>query len=483
MNHALSMPSHRRAQQGYGLIVIAALFTAFAVIAATMLDRNSAMADLRQQAQARAQLARLNTALARFANDNGGRLPCPAASNVLASAATFGQPVSTSCYTGSAPSGTGFLTGTATANSLLRGTVPVAALIPYGISLDDAFDPWGSRIHMTVVRDMTVNAPSTTILNTNRPVVTDYITGLVVSPAPDVVLVSYGKDRMNGVSRTRTTAAITCSGTERRATNCDTTRNLVTGPLLTGAGIASTAYFDDFVSVLRLDPTSAGSGSPCAAVGTYNWVGGTVPASNNYVGNCSAALPAMNDGQSTTLKACVASSRVGYITVTCNNGTLDKASGSTGMCLKSSCFLGEVRVTLADGVTVPIDTLKVGDKVLGQREINEVLSVPTITDGRPIYGFNGGAKFVTAGHPFYTTDGWKAIDPTQTPIEGHEILVGKLERGDRIRTEDGLLMTITSIDREESGEHTLYNPTVSGDHTYYANGLLVHNKIGAVTCP
>lgn len=469
-------------QHGYGLIVIAALFTAFAVIAATILDRNSATTDLRMQAQVRAQLTRLNVALAKYASFNDGRVPCPAAANLVASNASFGQPT-TNCYTGSAPSGTDFLTGTATANKLIRGGVPVTALVPYGIRPDDAFDPWGSRIMMTVARDMTVGAPTTTILNTNRPVVTDYITGLKIAPAPDVVLVSYGKDRLGGISRTATSSPLSCSGAERRMINCDTAYQFITGPLASSTGMTSATYFDDYVSVLRLDPVSTGSGSICAAVSTYNWVGGTVPAANNYSGNCSAALPAMSDGQSTTLKACVAGSRVGSITVTCNNGALDKASGSTGLCLKNNCFLGEVTVTLENGTAVPIASLEVGDRVIGQRSVNEVVAVPTLTDGRPIYGFNGGAKFVTAGHPFFTSDGWKAIDPSQTPVEGHEISVGTLQVGDRIRNEDGLLMTITSIDREESGAHTLYNPTVSGDHTYYANGLLVHNKIGTITCP
>ena len=152
----------------------------------------------------------------------------------------------------------------------------------------------------------------------------------------------------------------------------------------------------------------------------------------------------------------------GSITVTCNNGVLDKPSGSKGICLRSNCFIEDVRITLADGSDVAMGDLKVGDAVRGQTGVNIVKAIPTVNDDRPLYGFNGGEKIVTAGHPFHTAKGWKSIDPKQTPIEGHGIKVGTLKVGDRITMLDGSALRITSIDKAELGNHDLYNPMVSG---------------------
>jgi len=480
--------------QGFGLIVIAALFTAFAVVAAAMLERNSALNEINQQQAARTQLSRLSDALVKYAAANSSRFPCPANYTLGFNDINFGNPATTTCYTGSAPSGTVFLSGTATANKLIQGMVPVRALIPYGIALNDAFDPWGSRIMVTVHRDMTYGAPATTILNLDRPAITDYVTGEAVAPPPDLLLLSYGKDRAGGRLRSQTASlaspAIACpTSTQRNGINCTATRTYIMGPLSMNGASSAANYFDDIVSMLRLSATSGSSGTPCAANAGYNWVGGTSPAAYNAASNCTAALAAMNDGQSQTLTHCLANGspgaqtgRTGAITVTCTNGTLSKPSGSTGQCLRSNCFLHQVPVLLADGTSIPIDQLKPGDKVRGKNGINTVIQVPVVHDDRPVYGFNGGEKFVTAGHPFFTQDGWKSIDPTQTPVEGHGIEVKKLAVGDRITMSDGTALTITSIDRGELGENNLYNPVVSGDHTYFANGLLVHNKIGDITC-
>lgn len=131
---------------------------------------------------------------------------------------------------------------------------------------------------------------------------------------------------------------------------------------------------------------------------------------------------------------------------------------------------------MADGSKKPISQLRVGDKVRGAKGINTVQRVATPLVNKPIYAFNGGKGFVTAGHPFMTRDGWKAIDPLHTPNEGHGVKTSKLEIGDEILREDGATLKIDSIDVKGNGKRTVYNPSVDGDNTYYANGLLAHNK-------
>ena len=52
----------------------------------------------------------------------------------------------------------------------------------------------------------------------------------------------------------------------------------------------------------------------------------------------------------------------------------------------------------------------------------------------------------------------------------------QLEVGDMMLMADGKKQAITAITGTEAGTtHTVYNPVLDGDHTYYANGMLVHN--------
>ena len=113
----------------------------------------------------------------------------------------------------------------------------------------------------------------------------------------------------------------------------------------------------------------------------------------------------------------------------------------------------------------------------GVTQYNTVLKVPNLNTNGKLYGFNGGKEFVTAGHPFKTQEGWKAIDPDQTPKEGHNVKTTALDVGDVLILAEGRTMVINTINATSTAaEHHVYNPMVDGDHTYYANGYLVHNK-------
>lgn len=266
----MSVIRARRLQQsGYGLIVVAALFTAFAVVAAATIERNNATADMTMQANAKAQLQKLNIALIKYARYNNSRFPCPASERVLPSNVNFGNPATAACYTGQTVSAdTPFLTGTTTSNVLIRGMVPVRALIPYGVSLNDAFDPWGNRILYVVHRDLTTSSPATTIGNGDKPFITEYNTGETYMPRPDVVLVSLGKDRLDARTRSQTnltapgTACSAATATDRRAENCDNDVNFLAGPALVAANAAPSVYFDDTISALSGTSTAAPPPSP-----------------------------------------------------------------------------------------------------------------------------------------------------------------------------------------------------------------------------
>jgi hypothetical protein len=137
---------------------------------------------------------------------------------------------------------------------------------------------------------------------------------------------------------------------------------------------------------------------------------------------------------------------------------------------------------MADGSRKPISALEIGDAVKGHSGINHVVSLQSHKTNEPIYGFNGGAAFVTGGHPFWTQDGWKAIEPSLTPTENHNVETKKLEIGDTLYLETGETEILRSIDEQEGRkEREVFNPSMDGDGTYYSDGFLVHNKI-APTC-
>jgi len=147
----------------------------------------------------------------------------------------------------------------------------------------------------------------------------------------------------------------------------------------------------------------------------------------------------------------------------------------------NSCFVAGTQVVLEDGKSVAIEDVKVGDKVQGlDGAINtvEVFDHPRLGD-RDLYSINGGEYFVTVEHPFYTAEGWKSISPEALASENSELEVGELVIGDKIERSDGSHEKIITIDFKPAPADTqLYNfkMSSSGNHTYYANGYLVHNK-------
>jgi hypothetical protein len=143
-------------------------------------------------------------------------------------------------------------------------------------------------------------------------------------------------------------------------------------------------------------------------------------------------------------------------------------------------------VTLADGSRVAIEDVNVGDFVRGQGGSNKVIAydrpqliIPDVRNGT-LYGINGSEKFITSEHPVMTGAGWKAIDQENAKkFEPHlsDVLVGNLEVGDELVMEDGTYTLISSIEKyTDQPQQQLYNLMLDGDHTYYVNGILVHNK-------
>ena len=179
----------------------------------------------------------------------------------------------------------------------------------------------------------------------------------------------------------------------------------------------------------------------------------------------------------------------------CCTGICDSNTHTCLFC----CFTAGTLIAMADGTSRPIEHILVGDLVLGNAgQVNRVTEVLLPVLGyRPLYALNESNFFVTAGHPFMTEEGWKAIDPAATPAEHAGLHVGRLTVGDRLLTlaavaepvgvGGSVIAEAVDVRIEAVALHSLigqtadpatqlYNLRLDGNHTYFANDLLVHNK-------
>jgi hypothetical protein len=75
--------------------------------------------------------------------------------------------------------------------------------------------------------------------------------------------------------------------------------------------------------------------------------------------------------------------------------------------------------------------------------------------------------------------GWKAIDPSETKrLKPHldYLMVKKLTIGDILVKEDGYELVTSIEEHKDQPNQKVYNFVLNGDHTYYADGYLVHNR-------
>ena len=169
----------------------------------------------------------------------------------------------------------------------------------------------------------------------------------------------------------------------------------------------------------------------------------------------------------------------------------------------ASCFVAGTRVRMADGSLAPIEGIRPGEAVLGRGgRVNAVVAVERVPLGaRRLYGFNGARGFVTDEQPFMTHLGWRSLSPPATREENPMLEVGRLREGDRLlawtaspapstgaRSNLALVsspaigldeVALTRIQAFDAPSvTTLYNLLLDGDHAYFANDFLVHNKGG-----
>tara|TARA_R110000751_G_scaffold137379_2_gene240804 strand:+ start:2953 stop:4416 length:1464 start_codon:yes stop_codon:yes gene_type:complete len=156
------------------------------------------------------------------------------------------------------------------------------------------------------------------------------------------------------------------------------------------------------------------------------------------------------------------------------------------------CFTPNTPVEMGDGASRPIFDIKIGDIVRGKDGYNTVVDTPRfLMHDNTLYGINGENPWFTGMHPFYTEEGWACADPQlfleAWPDDYYDLAhqnscmeMLTLKVGSRVFLVDEWV----DVDNMPElfnvrSDFTTYNLRVTGDHTFFANGYLVHNKGGA----
>ena len=163
--------------------------------------------------------------------------------------------------------------------------------------------------------------------------------------------------------------------------------------------------------------------------------------------------------------------------------------------LGGSCFAAGTLVTVADGSFCPIEEITVGTSVVSFDEVNRDGVAGTVTRA---FSFDpcqvvtltlepvgtgvmpcSRSMTCTPDHPVYARGkGWIAAEPllpapTGTATHGLVTPPTQLEVGDVLQGQSGDVR-VTAITYEAKVQ-PVFNISVSGTHTYYANGILAHN--------
>jgi len=132
------------------------------------------------------------------------------------------------------------------------------------------------------------------------------------------------------------------------------------------------------------------------------------------------------------------------------------------------CFAPDTLITMADGSSKVIEHIKVGDKIL---------TLDAEGDGELVPGkvSNVHAK---------TVDGWLVINGSikVTPehmmwVNGRWTNAGSIQPGDALLDQEDRAYSVESI-YWQRGKFTVYNIDIENYHTYFAQGVYVHNEKG-----
>jgi len=151
------------------------------------------------------------------------------------------------------------------------------------------------------------------------------------------------------------------------------------------------------------------------------------------------------------------------------------------------CFVADTQITMKDGTFKPIQDVKVGDVITSMKNDGsiapgEVLEITTpVVDTIAVYKIGNIVLECTPDHPVYIDNkGWCSLDPHATK-QNHNLDVSVVTVNDCVVLEDidnSTTNTIQHIEIKQQETQTYNLSSVKDYHTYFANGVLVHNKGG-----
>ncbi len=144
------------------------------------------------------------------------------------------------------------------------------------------------------------------------------------------------------------------------------------------------------------------------------------------------------------------------------------------------CFVQGTEMTMSNGSTTKVEDVGLLDTLLGvDGKVNRVEGIHNkVVGNRKIVSINKSKFFCTEDHPLKTKDGWKAVNAKMC-IQNYpdlNIVNEDLAVGDEIETADGSIVVNEITTKEVSSDTPIWNFTLDGDHTYIAEGLVLHNK-------
>jgi hypothetical protein len=153
-----------------------------------------------------------------------------------------------------------------------------------------------------------------------------------------------------------------------------------------------------------------------------------------------------------------------------------------------SCFVAGTEIVLENGDVKNIEDIVVGDSVItfnettGIKEVKLVNKVNTPIHGDLVkYTFSNGIEIIsTVDHPFYVNDfSLVSLSPELTNDRYNlSVEVDMIKEGDVVHLIEGdEIVNIKSIELLNGGNTQTYIISVDDNHNFYANGILVHNKL------
>jgi RHS repeat-associated protein/uncharacterized repeat protein (TIGR01451 family) len=153
---------------------------------------------------------------------------------------------------------------------------------------------------------------------------------------------------------------------------------------------------------------------------------------------------------------------------------LDNAAEAGRTTARSCSFTGATVVLMADGSRMPIEDIRVGDKVIatdpetGDQVAKAVEQVFVHNDTVVDLVVDGEVITTTEDHPF-----WSVTDQRFERAD-------EIEAGEKVLAADGRVITVWGLELGTAREALAYNLSVEGIHTYHVgdNAVLVHNTCG-----